>query len=154
MFRGCIHKDIPWTQNSCKNVTHIGHSPPSRGCDYISTLSITPQATMQGCREPRRTPQGGSDTMGENASAHGTCLFQLLHYCLPQDTVKKSLTMLSLAQNSLLDIQNILFQEINLIQYQIIQNTLNVSSHENTEKNTLNTQQVSYLGLECSKLSG
>jgi hypothetical protein len=75
---------------------------------------------------------------------------------------KKSLTM-SLAQNTLLNIQNIfhsifvhlhgeehseyhhdaftVFCGINLFQHQGIQNTIKVSSYENTEKNTLNIQQ-------------
>jgi hypothetical protein len=69
---------------------------------------------------------------------------------------------MSLAQNTFLDIQNILcciflhlggeehseyyynditvFWEINLFQQQSIQNTMKVSSYENTENNTLNIQ--------------
>ena len=76
---------------------------------------------------------------------------------------------MSLAQNTFLDIQNILFSiflhlhgeehseyyydditvfwEINLFQHQSIQNTMKVSSYENTENNTLNIQH-SILGLD------
>src|SRR5271156_1978677 len=83
----------------------------------------------------------------------------LLQYSTPSYCKKSlnSLTM-SLAQNTFLDIHNILcsiflhlygeehseyyydaltvFWEINLFQHQSIQNTMKVSSYENTEKNT------------------
>src|SRR5271170_4988526 len=83
-----------------------------------------------------------------------------------------SLTM-SLAQNTFLDIQNILcsrslhlygeehseyyyddltvFWEINLFQHQSIQNTMKVSSYENTENNTLNIQH-SILALDMLRI--
>jgi hypothetical protein len=73
---------------------------------------------------------------------------------------------MSFAQNTFLDIQNILcsifhhlhceehstvFWEINLFQHQSIQNTIKVSSYENTENNTLNIQH-SILGLDMLRI--